>query len=47
MDRRLNHPANALTKFPWMGQILAGTVAEEWVRLDSDATLAGIRDELG
>ena len=33
-------PDNELVHFPWMGHILAGTVAKEWVRQDPDAALA-------
>ena len=33
-------PENELVHFPWMGHILAGTVAKEWVRQDPDAALA-------
>jgi hypothetical protein len=36
----LEAPGNELVHFPWMGHILAGTVAKEWVRQDPDAALA-------
>ena len=36
----LEDPDNQLVHFPWMGHILAGTVAKEWVRQDPDAALA-------
>jgi hypothetical protein len=36
----LESPGNELVHFPWMGHILAGTVAKEWVRQDPDAALA-------
>ncbi len=36
----LGNPENGLTWFPWMGHILAGSIAKEWVRLEPDAAMA-------
>lgn len=36
----LDNPDNKMVKLPFMGQILAGSIAKEWVRRDSDAALA-------
>jgi len=35
----LEDPENKLKNFPWMGQILAGSITKEWVRDDPDAAL--------
>ncbi|MEN8772293.1 MAG: hypothetical protein ABF379_04030 [Akkermansiaceae bacterium] len=35
----LDNPDNKMVKLPFMGQILAGSIAKEWVRQDSDAAL--------
>ena len=35
----LEDPENKLKNFPWMGQILAGSITKEWVRTDPDAAL--------
>lgn len=36
----LEDPENAMARYPWIGQFLAGAVAKEWVRTDPDAALA-------
>ena len=36
----LDDPDNKMVKLPFMGQILAGSIAKEWVRSDPDAALA-------
>lgn len=35
----LDNPDNKMVKLPFMGQILAGSIAKEWVRRDSDDAL--------
>ena len=35
----LDNPDNKMVKLPFMGQILAGSIAKEWVRRDPDAAL--------
>ena len=35
----LDDPSNPMVKFPFMGQILAGSISKEWVRSDPDAAL--------
>jgi len=39
----LQDPENKLVDFPFVGQILAGTIGKEWVRQDSAAALAWAR----
>ncbi|MDB4573010.1 hypothetical protein N9Z92_03805 [Akkermansiaceae bacterium] len=35
----LDNPENKMVKLPFMGQILAGSIAKEWVRRDQEAAL--------
>jgi len=39
----LDDPSNSMVRLPFMGQVLAGSIAKEWVRLDSEAALAWAR----
>lgn len=40
----LDDPDNSMVKLPFMGQILAGSIAKEWVRRDPDAALQWARN---
>jgi hypothetical protein len=40
----LDNPGNKMVKLPFMGQILAGSIAKEWVRRDPDAALTWAND---
>ena len=40
----LNDSENSMVKLPFMGQILAGSIAKEWVRRDPDAALQWARE---